>query len=181
MNGHVESALYYTLSTVAQTLAGAIGLLGAIALFALQAAASSIERAAERLSQVPHESLSPLYIRHLFSRRSYAELARRYDEMVKPSSEISSDVLVYHSALRWELQHEHVIRTYFWKALLASGVVIVFAIASSALVPEIAFHPAIGQLILGLAATGAAGCLLLYGFLLRAVIRRTPEDTLRES
>lgn len=180
MNPHVESALFYTLGAVAQTLAGAIGLLGAIALFALQAATNSIERAAERLSQIPHDSLSPLYIRHLFSRRAYAELARRYDEMVKPSSEISSDVLVYHSALRWELHHEQLIRRYFWKSLLASGLVIVFSTTSSALVPEIAFHPAIGQLILGLAAAGVAGCLLLYGFLLRAVIRRTPDDVLNE-
>ncbi len=176
MNPHVESALYYTLSTVAQTLAGAIGLLGAIALFALQAAANSIERAAERLAQVPHEHLSPLYIRHLFSRRSYAELARRYDDMVKPSSEISSDVLVYHSTLRWELHHEHAIRSLFWKSLLASGAVITFAVTCSALVPEIALHPPLGQLVLGLSAAGTVACLLLFGLLLRAVIRRTPDD-----
>jgi hypothetical protein len=45
VDSHLESTLYYTMSTVAQTLAGAIGLLGAIVLFTLQATGRSVERA----------------------------------------------------------------------------------------------------------------------------------------
>ena len=40
------------MSTIAQTLSGAMGLLGAIVLFALQATSRSIERAAKRLGSI---------------------------------------------------------------------------------------------------------------------------------
>ena len=164
------------MSTIAQTLAAAIGLLGAIVLFALQATGRSVERAAKRLSEVPHQNLSELYIRHLFSRRSYHELARRYGELLKPSFEMSSDILVYHSTLMWELQHEDAIRSSFWKALLASATLIGFAIACLAMASELAAHPRIGYSILAITVTGTAACLVLYGMLMRLVLRSAPEE-----
>jgi hypothetical protein len=110
-------------------------LLGAIVLFTLQATGRSVERASKRLAEIPHESTSELYIRHLLSRRSYRELARRYGEMLRPSTEMSTDLLVYHSTLVWELEHEDAIRRSFWNALVASAVIIAYAIACLALAP----------------------------------------------
>ena len=43
VDSHLESTLYYTMSTVAQTLAGAIGLLGAIVLFTLLTTAGTLD------------------------------------------------------------------------------------------------------------------------------------------
>ena len=178
MNTHLESALLYTMSTVAQTLAAAIGLLGAIVLFALQATGRSVERAARRLSEVPHETLSELYIRHLVSRRSYNELAKQYGELMQPSKEMSANMLVYHSALLWELKHELAIRRSFWISLLASALVIAYALGCLALAPQIATHPGAGTIVLDLAVVGTIACLVLFGIMMRVVLRMAPEEPL---
>ena len=177
MNTHLESTLYYTLSTVAQTLAGAIGLLGAIVLFSLQATAKSIERAARDLTQIPHETLSALYIRHLFSRRSYTELAQRYAELLTPRFEVSTDVLVSHSTLTWELQHEQAIRRSFWRALVASGLVIALSISLIALAPQLAEREVLGKIALAAVVGGAMVCLVLYALLLRIVLNASPDES----
>lgn len=181
MNTHLESTLYYTLSTVAQTLAGAIGLLGAIVLFSLQATAKSIERAARDLTQIPHETLSALYIRHLFSRRSYTELAQRYAELLTPRFEVSTDVLVSHSTLTWELQHEQAIRRSFWRALVASGLVIALSISLIALAPQLAEREILGKIALAAVVGGAMVCLVLYALLLRIVLNATPDESTEKS
>lgn len=176
MNVHLESTLFYAMSTIAQTLAGAIGLLGAIVLFALQAAQRSIERAAKRLSELPHTSLNALYIRHLFSRRGYHEIAERYGEMLSSANEVSTEVLVYHSTLTWELQHEAQIRRSFWRALVASGVAIFHAFIGVSLAPQLAARPLLGDAILVVGVTGATCCLLLYGVLFRIVLTNRSEE-----
>jgi hypothetical protein len=176
VNPNLQSTLFYTMSTVAQTLAGAIGLLGAIVLFALQATARSVERAAKRLADMPVEGASALFIRHLFSRRNYRELARQYEPLLSPSVEMSSNMLVYHSTLMRELEHEDAIRRSFWKALVASAAAIAFAILCLALAPQLSDRARLGDAALALAAGGAIGCLVLYGVLLRVVLRSTPED-----
>lgn len=181
MNTHLESTLYYTLSTVAQTLAGAIGLLGAIVLFSLQATAKSIERAARDLTQIPHETLSALYIRHLVSRRSYTELAQRYAELLTPRFEVSTDVLVSHSTLTWELQHEQAIRRSFWRALVASGLVIALSISLIALAPQLAEREILGKIALAAVVGGAMVCLVLYALLLRIVLNATPDESTEKS
>jgi len=181
LNTHLESTLYYTLSTVAQTLAGAIGLLGAIVLFSLQATAKSIERAAMDLTQIPHETLSALYIRHLFSRRSYTELAQRYAELLTPRFEVSTDVLVSHSTLTWELQHEQAIRRSFWRALVASGLVIALSISLIALAPQLAEREILGKIALAAVVGGAMVCLVLYALLLRIVLNATPDESTEKS
>ena len=84
MNASLQTALFYTMSTIAQTLSGAMGLLGAIVLFALQGTARSIERSAKRMLAIPHDSASEVYLRHLFTRRSFHELASKYGELLEP-------------------------------------------------------------------------------------------------
>lgn len=176
----LESTLFYAMSTIAQTLAGAIGLLGAIVLFALQATARSIERAARRLSEIPHASLSALYIRHLYTRRSYQEIADRYGDMLASSNELSTEILVYHSTLTWELQHEHSIRSYFWRALVASGGMIVVAFVGVTLAPELAEYPSIGRAVLIFAIVGSTMCLVLYGVLFRIVLNSNAEKVMKK-
>ena len=169
--------MFYTLSTVAQTLAGAMGLLGAIVLFSLQSSARSIERAAQQLTQIPHADLNALYIHHLFTRRSYHEIARRYGDLLEGSIETSRDLLVYHSTLVWELQQEEAIRRSFWRSLLGSGLVIGWAILGLGLVPELMTSDVMADVFLGSAVVGALGCLLLFGILLRVMVRSaTVED-----
>ena len=171
MNVTIQSTLFYTLSTVAQTLAGAMGLLGAIVLFSLQTTARSIECSAEQLSAIPHADLNALYIRHLLTRRSYHEIARRYGDLLEGSIETSQDLLVHHSTLVWELQQEEAIRRSFWTSLLGSGLVIGWSIVGLALVPELTQNVVTADLFLASAVAGALGCLLLFGILLRVMVR----------
>ncbi len=178
MNSDLQSALFYLMSTVAQTLSGAMGLLGAIVLFALQESTRSIERAATKLIEIPHPEISSLYLRHLLTRRSFHEIARRYGELLQPggSSETSTEGLVHYATLTWELDHDNALRRAFWIALVASGLVVAFSLICCALTPELSVKPGVGQTILGVDAVGAVSCLIMYGVLLRVMLRSTPHE-----
>lgn len=178
MDPNLQSALFYSLSTVAQTLAGAMGLLGAIVLFALQESTRSIERAATKLTELPHPSVSSLYLRHLLTRRSFHEIARRYGELLEPggSSETSTEGLVNYATLTWELDHDNALRRAFWIALVASGIVIAFSLVCCPLTPQLAANPRVGHAVLGADAVGAVACLIMYGILLRVMLRSTPHE-----
>lgn len=174
----LESALFYSMSTVAQTLSAAMGLLGAIVLFALQESTRSIQRAAKRLTEVPHPGISSLYLRHLLTRRSFHEIARRYGELLEggSSNETSTEGLVHYATLTWELDHDNALRRAFWTALVLSGLVVACSLICCALTPQLAARPPVGRTILILVEVGAASCLLMYGFLLRVMLRSTPHE-----
>ena len=178
MNPNLQIALFTTLSTIAQTLSAAMGLLGAIVLFALQETARSTERAAKALTEIPHESMSPLYLKHLLTRRSFHELARHYGRLLEPggSSSTSADALVHYSTLMWELDHDHALRRSFWTALLASGLAITYALVGCGLSPQLAANAVIGQTVLAVGLIGAVSCLVLDGFLLQVMLRWSPQE-----
>jgi hypothetical protein len=169
----LEGSLWYTGSTIAQTLSGSMGLLGAIMLFALQEAARSIARAAQQLAEHPHPTMNPAFIQHLLTRRSFGELAKLYGDFLIGGTEVgtSLDLLGHHSTLTWELEHDAAIRRSFWTALIASGVMIAYSIAICGLSPQLAAHEIVGQAMLLISVAGSIGCLILYGILLRALFR----------
>jgi hypothetical protein len=178
MDSTLRDTLYYTTSTVAQTLSGAMGLLGAIVLFALQGNARSIERAAKRLIQVPHESSSKVFLRHLFTRRNYHELARRYAEHGEGAAKTETNLtlLEHHATLTWLLEHDTMLRRSFSRALIASGVVISVSLLSCAFAPQLAVRAEVGHAILIAVTLGAVGCLVLYGLLLRLMLHAVHEE-----
>ena len=178
MNGHLETTLFYTLSTIAQTLSGAMGLLGAIVLFALQETSRSIERAARELASLKHDTESELYLKHLLTRRSFHEFATKYGEQLlnRGSQATSADLLVHHSTLMWELDHDSALRRSFWKALVASGAVIAISIFGCGFASWLADQAAVGRAVLAAAMLGAGACLILYGALLRVMLRSGPAD-----
>ena len=173
INHDLESSLWYTGSTIAQTLSGSAGLLGAIMLFALQEAARSIARAAQQLAANPHPTMNPAYIHQLVTRRGFHEMAKLYGDSLKGVTEggTSLDMLAHHATLTWELDHDAKIRASFWTALKASGVMIVFSIAVCGLAPGLAARETLGSIFLLMIIAGAIACLVLYGILLRALFR----------
>jgi hypothetical protein len=179
MESTLQTTIFYTMSTIAQTLSGAMGLLGAIVLFALQATERSIERAAKRMLEVPHESSSEIYLRHLFTRRSFHELARRYSEHLesKTDPETNLYLLEHYTTLTWLLDHDKLLRDSFSRALIASGVVIAVALIGCAVTPQLSANRNVGHLVLGAIVAGALGCLLLYGILLRLMLSTSPEES----
>ena len=173
INHDLESSLWYLGSTIAQTLSGSMGLLGAIMLFSLQEASKSIARAAVQLAAHPHPTMNPAYVHHLLTRRGFHELAKLYGDNLKGATEVgtSLDLLGHHATLTWELDHDAQVRRKFWTALKASGVMISFSIAVCGLSPQLSAHERIGQGILVISIIGAVACLVLYGILLRALFR----------
>ena len=165
----LEGSLWYTGSTIAQTLSGSMGLLGAIMLFALQETARSIAQAARQLATVPHPTLNDAFVQHLVARRSFHELAKVYGQHLTTEEGTSMEMLGYHSTLTWELDHDAKVRRMFWTALKASGVVIAFSIAMCGLSPQLAAWTRTGHILLWTSVAGAIGCLVLYGILLRAL------------
>jgi len=155
-----------------------MGLLGAIVLFALQESTRSIERAATKLAELPNEAVNPLYLRHLLTRRSFHEIARYYGELLQPgaSTETSMEGLVQYSTLTWELDHDNALRRAFWTALLASGVVIGVSLILTPLTPALADKRRLGQAALAADVLGALGCLVMYGFLVRVMLRASPHE-----
>lgn len=182
-NPDLENSLWFTGSTIAQTLSGSMGLLGAIMLFALQETSRSIARAAKQLAEFPHPTMNAHYIHHLLTRRSFRELARLYGEQLQADEAggTSVELLAQYSTLSWELDHDRLLRRSFWKALLASGVMIGFSIAFCGLSPELSKHVGLGRALLFLGISGAIGCLLLYGILLRVLFRDASDDVERSA
>lgn len=155
-----------------------MGLLGAIVLFALQESTRSIERAATKLTEVPHTSVSPLYLRHLLNRRSFHDIARRYGELLQPggSTETSTEGLVHYATLTWELDHDNKLRRAFRTALVASGVVVALSLVCCAFAPQLAANTRLGRAVLTADELGAVSCLVMYGVLLRVMLRSTPHE-----
>jgi hypothetical protein len=178
MDSTLQSTLFYTLSTVAQTLAGAMGLLAAIVLFALQGAAKSIERAAKQLIRSPHGPANEVLNRHLFTRKSFHELARSYGRHFEGGTkpEINLHLMEQYSTLTWFLDHDRLLRRSFLRALVSSGVVISAALIASGLVPELMDRPRLAVALLWVIIVGAIGCLLLYGLLMRVMLAAAPDE-----
>ena len=97
--------------------------------------------------------------------------------MLTPRFEVSTDVLVSHSTLTWELQHEQAIRRSFWRALVASGLVIALSISLIALAPQLAEREVLGKIALAAVVGGAMVCLVLYALLLRIVLNASPDES----
>ena len=170
---NLENSLWFTGSTIAQTLSGSAGLLGAIMLFALQETSKSIARAAVQLAAHPHPTMNAAYMHHLLSRRGFHELAKLYGDSLKGITETgtSLELLAHHATLAWELDHDAKIRASFWTALKASGVMIAFSITVCGLAPGLSARVTLGSILLLLIIAGAISCLVLYGILLRDLFR----------
>jgi hypothetical protein len=109
---------------------------------------------------------------------SAAEIAQHYGELLQPgaSGETSTEGLVQYATLTWELDHDNALRRAFGIALVASGIVIAFSLIGCALAPQLSANARVGQAVLGVGVAGAVSCLVMYGFLLRVMLRSTPHE-----
>lgn len=177
----IESSLFYSLfGTVAATLFNAMGLLAAVVLFYLQNSSHSIEVAAEKLTELDHPDVSPLYLRHLFMSRNYHEIARHYGSLLEGQHETSRDLLVYHSTLAWELQQEEEIRRSFWRLMVGMGLVTSWSILSLAMVPLLMKNNVVAVLTLASSVIGAFVSFFLFAVMLRVMVRKATREDLRK-
>lgn len=80
------NSLYYTFSTIAQALAGAIALLGAFVLFRLQSLNGEIESNASQISTVLESISDREEVRALFHGGQYRELLGRLAKVTIPQT-----------------------------------------------------------------------------------------------
>jgi hypothetical protein len=166
-----DTALYYTLSTVAQSLAGAIGLLGAFALFALQNARQGAAEAAGWLSQ--HYPTGPSDRERFvqwYLAGDYGTMSEGYTRLAAGGASYSWE---FHSRLK-RLQEETArgdgIRRAFPTALLWTAFTIGGAVLSLPTTPWVAALPPLRYGILSVAVLATVRCLWLYGRLVQAIL-----------
>lgn len=78
------NSLYYSFSTIAQTLAGAIGLLGAFVLFRLQSLSAEIESNASQIATVVDMVVGGEEAQTLFRQGQYHEVLNRLGKITVP-------------------------------------------------------------------------------------------------
>ena len=129
----METALYYTFSTIAQTLAGAIALLGAFVLYRFQLLAGSVEDTTEYLcDEFKSKSLE---LHHKIERARFDMDYRLVHELSQAYSEEGIDpqtIQKYHSArsrLDSMLSHRQSLLRYFNFSLIVTVLLILGSVA----------------------------------------------------
>lgn len=151
----MENTLYYTFSTIAQTLAGAVAFLGAFVLFRLQAISHLLQSSAELLSRV---WLADDEIQRAAAGSDYSAVLARAQILVKLP--IPSGWGLIHQAALEGMQRSIVQRSRILgslkTALVFAAIVMVSAVAALASVAELASPRklAIGVLVVGVVGFG---------------------------
>jgi hypothetical protein len=171
----LEATLYYTLSTVSQTLAGALGLLAAVVLFALDRAERQLDAAANEV--VIHTDGETLPISNDAKRRrtlrlkgDWAALRADWEKWSAASPTGFSAAQPAFLVFVAHLEHEVGLRIAFRRAAIATAIVILGAIAGLVVTPLIASTAAIAWSVLVGAFAGVVVCTELYRRLLLAIV-----------
>ncbi|MGQ0442738.1 MAG: hypothetical protein ACT4OH_04725 [Methylophilaceae bacterium] len=158
----MENALFYTLSTIAQSLATAFALLGAFVLFRLQQLSASCDVAA---AVVIKPYLPNSNARHLLAIGQFAELVCYLNTQL-PQQEARLQTHFYEATrnalVRSIAQRVSLLRQLI-RAMLATGVVITSAVVGLAFTPKLALSPCTAYIAFAIAVLALIACLMLYG------------------
>lgn len=169
----METALYYTLSTIAQTLAGALAILVAVVLFRLSALKQTIDESREVFAMrnidvslgwpiLLAQGLEP-FLTHLETTQSVGK--------VGPSTEIARAAVSAHRAYRdWGRINQ---RLYVTLSATVTDMGLCFI--ALPFTPRIACSQSATWAVLGTAIGLGITCLGLYVWLIAAMVRRTAD------
>ena len=159
----MSNALYYTFSTIAQTLAGAMALLAAFLLYRLQVLNRAIEEDAERIS----EALVPYHGRahEMFRGQEYVELLRAAESGYFPQG--NPPVQAERARLTMFLRTKKTVLKHFKVALYLTAGLITFSIVALVATPQIS-SVAVSYAILAFGVLGFVACMLSYITVLRS-------------
>jgi hypothetical protein len=164
----METALYYTLSTIAQTLAGALAILVAVVLFKLTGLAQTIERGKDEIRGLNLEVATawPILRDH-----GYEAFAVSQSKVLNPSPGMRGGWEATHSAYKtWGG-----INRRLYTVLGFSVAAIILCFFALPFTPYVAFSPRVAWTILGLAVLLGISSLGLYVWLIVAMVRRPAE------
>jgi hypothetical protein len=165
----VENALFYTFSTISQTLAGAIALLGAFVLYRLQTLNAGLQQNA---------AIARTHIRGNSNQHSLMmdyELQGRYDEVLQVCLQANQETPVEFTAARSQLaellaRRTSLYRSFRWSLLLTVSLVGV-SVALLAFTPRIA-STGYAEVVLALGTIWFLSCLWAYSALLVGQVKR---------
>jgi hypothetical protein len=162
----VENALFYTFSTISQTLAGAIALLGAFVLYRLQTLNAGLQQNA---------AIARTHIRGNPNQMMDYELQGRYDEVLQVCLQANQETPVEFTAARSQLaellaRRTSLYRSFRWSLLLTVSLVWV-SVALLAFTPRIA-STGYAEVVLALGTIWFLSCLGAYSALLVGQVKR---------
>jgi hypothetical protein len=157
------NSLYYTFSTIAQTLAGALGVLGAFALFALAGLEGEIARG-EAVVMDLKSPFEPAWA--TFREKGMGEFLRMH---MADAQIASSNISVLNRAEK-ALKLVPSLRRSLVVALLLTAGDIAISIVAIPFVPRLAASWICAGIIAGVAVVLAVVCLAVYGLLVWSII-----------
>lgn len=168
----MENALYYTFSTIAQTLAGAIALLAAFVLYRLQILATALDKHADLIREQYYEDFDKAWMNSFIVKEQYQKVLDYTDKHPIDIGTDEQDSYVTDSLtqIRYFLQLKKSLLSYFTVALfLTVGLIIASAIVLS-LTPWVNTHPNLRALTLVIGITWLVACFVSYILLLRKAL-----------
>jgi cation transport ATPase len=173
----VDTALYYFLSTIAQTLGGVAALLGAVVLFRLQAIWEQASRAAEYLHNSfdhpdSHEmaKMEESWIRGDLKAVLEQSKRRPADGTRKAKYEQTR------STLKNELQNAEELRRRFWKAIAITALLVTVAIVLIPVVPTRMMQDASVRWLVAALTLWLLACFAFYVRVLSSALTRRSSD-----
>ena len=162
----MDTALYYTFSTIAQALAAAMALLAALALYRLKSIEDECRGAAETIDNVTGGG-TELKQHYMVSdwTKFLEEVTRRVTEQGRTLTPIATALKRIDRLMRTEGAILRALRL----SLILTAVVMGGSVAALALVPLI-FAGGTAPLVLGLGVVAFGVCLWSYVYLVRVVI-----------
>ena len=159
MNDTAAGALYYTFSTIAQSLAGAIALLSAFVLFRMQAIHGEIERRSDELLNVVDDKQAA-------DAHARGDFATVFDISSVRITTPSKSVDYARRRLRALLAHERSLKRWLWTALVLTIGLITLAVVVLSRTPWLVGLDGVAPVVLNVGIGWFLACLASYLMLL---------------
>lgn len=165
----METTFYYTFSTIAQSIAAAMGLIGAFVLFRLESVNAQIEEATEKIIRyLDSTSYTRAGLDAILALNSYSDVLEMTKDPVRKSG--NPNLTSPHYKLEVLLQYEASVKSKLRLSLWLTGSLLVMSIVALCLTPTLARRSFAGMILL-FAVIWVGGCLFSYGVLIKHVLR----------
>lgn len=175
----MENALYYTFSTIAQTLAGAIALLAAFVLYRLQILATALDKHANLIREQYYEDFDKAWMNSFIVREQYQNVL---DYTVKYPIDIATDeqdsyVKDSLDQIRYFLAFRQSLLRYFYVGLFLTVGLITSSVCLLSLTPSVSVHSDLRAWSLNIGILWFFACFVSYILLLRKSLSGQKHET----
>jgi hypothetical protein len=166
----MDNAVYYTFSTIAQTLAGAIALLAAFGLYRFQILSKALETHAKDLREQYSEEVDLVRTNSYIVKgdfHKFLDYLTKHPIDVTGSDEMDAYIADSLSQLKRLLRFKRSLLRHFYFAIALTVMLITVSIFILMVTPTLALHPDVRSFAFMVALDWVAGCFVSYFFLIR--------------